>query len=369
MKKYLKNYIFTALINIIVIILIYLSIDGFFRINEFFYVPYPTQKEYRLLRPEPYINSLYFSKDFIEKSFEEPGGYLKINTNPPIIIPNNYTSTHLNVKDHKRVTTEQPQIYDFKILLFGGSTVHNPEVPDNLTIASQLQAILNQNNLKILVENYGVSSIHAGEQFQRLIYDAKIKKNDIVIFYDGYNDVIQRIYLGKISGAISDESFNAPYYIRFVRRYKSHSALLRWIDSEIFTKKDFNENLKFSFIAAKQYRTILEDVHKYVSSNDAKFLHFLQPNLFTKFPLNKYEEDLLKKVGSEMVPFGVKEVVEDAYPKFKNELKKLNFSTDLSDAFNTLEISPYLDVCHVTEAGNKIIATKIYEQIQRYLIK
>ena len=110
-------------------------------------------------------------------------------------------------------------------------------------------------------------------------------------------------------------------------------------------------------------------MHKHVSSNDAKFLHFLQPNLFTKFPLNKYEKDLLKKVGSEMVPFGVKEVVEDAYPKFKNELKKLNFSTDLSDAFNTLEISPYLDVCHVTEAGNKIIATKIYEQIQRYLIK
>jgi hypothetical protein len=49
MKKYLKNYIFTVLINIIVIILIYLSIDGFFRIKEFFYVPYPTQKEYRLL--------------------------------------------------------------------------------------------------------------------------------------------------------------------------------------------------------------------------------------------------------------------------------------------------------------------------------
>ena len=101
-----------------------------------------------------------------------------------------------------RVTKFQPLQYKNTIHIFGGSTIFSGEVPDENTIPSFLQKKINDSNISYKVNNYGVSSVTAKHQFERLKNMVEIKKGDIVIFYDGANDVLQKIYLGNEEGWI-----------------------------------------------------------------------------------------------------------------------------------------------------------------------
>ena len=89
---------------------------------------------------------------------------------------------------------------------------------------------------------------------------------------------------------------------------------------------------------------------------------FLQPTLFTKKNLNEYEDMLLAK-GSPFVNPQSIQAFESAYPIITNKLDSAEFSYSLTGAFNGLAESPYLDFCHVTHIGNKIIAENIWNNI------
>ncbi len=68
----------TVIINFIVLIILLCIIDGGFRVAEIFTETgkiYREHKQFRLSRPEPYSHSNYFSKDFIEESFQQPQGW------------------------------------------------------------------------------------------------------------------------------------------------------------------------------------------------------------------------------------------------------------------------------------------------------
>ena len=140
-------------------------------------------KEFRLQRPEPYANASYFSKDFINESFTQPGKWL-LDEKYGGVKPDNYKGKWINVKNNRRVTINEQKDYLGKIYIFGGSTVYNGEVPDDLTIASQLAGI-GANNLSYKVMNMGATSVHSTQQLGRLQSEINLKKNDIVIFYDG----------------------------------------------------------------------------------------------------------------------------------------------------------------------------------------
>ena len=85
--------------------------------------------------------------------------------------------------------------------------------------------------------------------------------------------------------------------------------------------------------------------------------HFLP-----KKNLNEYENMLLVK-GSPFVTPQSTQVFASAYPIIKNKLDSTEFSYSLTEAFNGLTDSPYLDFCHVTHIGNKIIAENIWNNI------
>ena len=114
------------------------------------------------------------------------------------------------------------------------------------------------------------------------------------------------------------------------------------------------------------YVNTLVEVNKYVKSQGASFYHFLQPTLFTKKNLNKYEKLLIEK-GHPFVPVQFIKDFNRAYPLISNKLDFVEFSYSLVGVFNNLEKSPYLDFCHVTHIGNKIIAENIWNNINNGL--
>ena len=320
-------------------------------------------KEFRIEQPQPYINAEYFSKEFINESFSQPGGWLLDKTYGGVK-PRDFEGKWINVQNNRRVTTNKPGKYSRKIYIFGGSTVYNGEVPDNLTIASQL-ASLGANKFLYKVVNMGATSIHSSQQFARLKSEVSLKSGDLVIFYDGVNDVLQRIIYENKKGYMFGEPKQESFWIKQLRSKSEYSSILYILYSNLIKNtKEKPDSLIMTSI--EDYINILVEAKKYTETNGGVFYHFLQPTLFTKKNLNKYEQLLLAR-GYPFVPNQFIKDFAKAYPIISNKLDSMEFSYSLIEIFDGLEESPYLDFCHVNHIGNKIIAENIWNNINNEL--
>ncbi len=352
-------YFRTLFIQLTIILVFLIAVD----FTTSLFIERTGHKEFRIQQPEPYINAEYFSKDFIDESFAQPGGWLLDKTFGGVK-PNNFEGNWINVRNNKRVTINEQRNYSRNIYLFGGSTVYSGEVPDNLTIASQL-ASLGANNYSYKVVNMGATSIHSAQQFGRLKAEINLSDGDVIIFYDGVNDVLQRIIYGNHEGYMIGNPKKESFWIRQLRSKNKYSSILFIFYSKIIenTKETPSTLINTS---VDNYVNTLAAVNKYVKSQGGSFYHFLQPTLFTKKNLNEYEKLLIEK-GYPFVPAQFIQDFKRAYPLISDKLDTVEFSYSLVDAFNNLEKSPYLDFCHVTHIGNKIIAENIWNKINNKL--
>ena len=68
--------------------------------------------------------------------------------------------------------------------MFGESTLWSPGVTDSNTIPNMQKELQLEN---FVVFNYGFSTVVAKQQANKL-KNTKLNRNDVVIFYDGFND-------------------------------------------------------------------------------------------------------------------------------------------------------------------------------------
>src|SRR5262249_17873759 len=110
-----------------------------------------------------------------------------------------------NVKEGVRLTAGA-SASALRLLLIGSSTVYNAEVPDDLTIASCLQGLINsQTGGGLEVLNYGASGVKASQQLERL-RTLELRPEDIVVFYDGTADAMQGVFYANFDGWIVGEN-------------------------------------------------------------------------------------------------------------------------------------------------------------------
>ena len=326
-------------------------------------VPLYTHETFRMTRPEPYSTASYFSEEFLKESFEQPGGY-RLDESSGAIYPSNFSGAWFNVSNELRQTVGQPSNPEITIYLFGGSTVYNSEVPDDLTIASQLQA-LTINNINATVINVGVNSVHSAQQLARLKADFEITKDDIVIFYDGVNDVAHRLIYGNKKGFMYGQPEGEEKKIRVLRELKKYVFIVRWI---LNLTQDVPRHYSNDEIdtAVNGYISVLDNTNEYVKEKGARFFHFLQPTLFTKIIKNEYENRIIK-IGAPLVTKVGAMAHEQMYPLVQKKLLSRLFSTDLSNIFNNLPSSPFLDFSHINHVGNKVVAQKINDRLLKEL--
>ena len=322
-----------------------------------------TFKDFLLNHPEPYVGAEYYSEEFILESINQPGGWFLFTKNDDsFVLPNNFEGKWFNVKDHKRRTVNVDDVaFKNKLYLFGGSTVYCSEVPDYLTLASQL-ASNSANEASFEVVNMGVNSIIADQQFARLRSDITLNENDIVVFYDGVNDIYQRIIYENQEGFMQGKPKNEPLLEEGFRLIAKYSSIVELLLNIMYDNvKPIPNNLVQDSI--DRYIETIRNTEKYVTSQNANFFHFLQPTLFTKKNLNDYES-LLIRMGSPIVPNQVKAAFDLAYPILSERLLSEENSVSLTDSFDHLETSPYLDAFHVNHIGNQVIAKQIWSTIR-----
>lgn len=377
-----KEFLFRVITPILAIVILVSGLELFARLYlTAFGIP-KTEYDFRKSQPAPYKNTKYFSQKFIWESFHQPSRWI-YPKGTRLIIPGDYKGTYFNVKNGQRVTTSQPVNFKNTVYLFGGSTVYNSEVPDNLTIASQLQSLFNSYyKERFIVQNYGTTTVTITQQLERL-RTVSIKPNDIVVFYDGVNDIYQSLFYANTKETMVEMNRRVLKEMDFVHRVQLEIYNM-WATQSSFvqiffdpTKRSFPAHLNDPTLVNEllislkgRYKKAIQDSVDLTSKSHANFYHFLQPHLFADEVLSPYEKKLVQNYY--IIPKGIKQSFDTGYPVLKTLIQELPESIHNYDLTNILDERAngseyFLDACHVNHEADRIIATKIFGCVNRNL--
>ena len=109
---------------------------------HFFRRPATNRYAFRLEQPPPYRNAPYFSRAFVDESFQQPNGWY-VPPGTRLVVPGDFHGAYITVDRGRRRTTDVPASARHTVFVLGGSTIYGAEVPDAYTIPSYLQRLLN----------------------------------------------------------------------------------------------------------------------------------------------------------------------------------------------------------------------------------
>ena len=341
----------------------------------------PDHTQLRLSHPRPYAQSPYYSAALIgelgrvNSTFYTPAG-------TRLILVRDFAGQFIHHNGGLRVTTDRPANPRRRILLFGGSTIYNGEVPDPFTVASYLQRLANdRQDSQYEVLNFGVTSVNAEQQLDYLKTVA-LRQDDIVVFFDGGNDVYQGVYRNNPRGTIigdNAEVFRKLNWAKQLILQSQKSALFsrsctirefllpysaRAVPAHLADPSDLS---RIATSAAAQYAETIARAHALLKERGVRFVHFVQPTLFSAPIRTEYETRLI--ANRKITPAGI----QDAMTAGQIALRAVNpkliargvDSQDLSELFTQLPRSEdiFLDWMHVTELGNRMIASAIFGRL------
>lgn len=322
-------------------------------------------REFRSTQPAPYRDAPYFSAEFIDESFTQPGGW-EVRPGTGLLFPKDFSGTYFTVVDGVRLTTDVPAVVDRTLHLYGGSTVYCSEVPDSHTLASYLQRrLVEGGHDRVAVINKGVTSINTNQQLERLQHDG-VTPGDLVVFYDGVNEVIQGVIFGNPSGNIVYRDLSRPKWQRTLVKMANYSSFVRRFFTELTRNYEVHDLQARVQRAAARYGDNLASAQEYVERHGGTFVHFLQPQLYSLAQFGDYEHDL---VSQGIVMIQAEAAFRAAYPALAEVVQERarsgSHDIGLESVLDKAEQPVYLDFCHVNHVGNALIADGIYAGLVR----
>jgi len=255
------------------------------------------------------------------------------------------------------------------IYFFGGSTI----LGNGTTFDGSIPSHFSNLNHSLQPVNIGEDSYVSGQSLNRLIEIInEINRNDIVVFYDGVNDVLincrKNIGLNghsrvlMINQLIKDQDkIFKTIYNKFLRTFqKTYSfALINKALKKLFSYDLKYQSAKQNYICGEKNNAIevAKNLKRHwmvaetlVQSRGAKFFAFLQPSRYTAdFKVNYPSRKIRKKS------------YDDVYPLIREMIKNKENYHDLS---KSLKKNYYVDwCCHLHSEGNQFISRKIYNFI------
>jgi len=290
------------------------------------------------------------NREFIDVMTEQ------IKSSGDLVFLDDYPGNYIKIQAGRRSTVGSTGIRQKRVLVFGGSTVFCAEVPDSMTIPSQLQKIILDNKFELDVLNYGIPGIRIENQFRILERIQGLGPGDVVVFYDGINDLNTVFRLGL-------ESNKSVIPLGFVKEVaawvESHSLLARGLISGYIDRsgisKDFLNTDAENEVAGLWIKND-KIARTFVEIKGAQFVHILQPNWVTYKGGVEATKD--NKRWADM------KVIQNYFEKYANpETKIENFTKKLDGLSST----PFIDWAHLDEIGNKKIAEEMFAVLEPML--
>jgi hypothetical protein len=341
--------------------------------------PQPPNNRYsfRIEQPPPYRGAPYFSTAFVDESFRQPGGWY-VPEGTRLVVPGDFHGRYINIANGRRRTTGVPASARHTLYVVGGSTVYGAEVPDAYTIPSYHQRLLNRRQPgEWRVENCGTISVGSAQELE-LLRTLPLRPGDMVVFYDGVNDVVEGVFNGDPRGWIVGENRKAlrgagPFKAALARlnlkyaasKIQDRSALLGTVlgslvnGANLRPKPHLQDPGKTAALAqqtAGLFRRNIEEAARYAAGRGVAFAHFLQPQVFAQVHRTAYEQSLAANFY--INPNGLETAFAAAWPLMQAASGQAGDLTHVLDARAPGE-EFYLDYCHVNHAANARIAEAV----------
>ena len=262
-----------------------------------------------------------------------------------------------------------------KIFCFGGSTMFSAGSRDEHTIPSKLSKLINDSfpDQNVAITNFGCHGYtRATENIQ--LQRELIKNNipDIVLFYDGVNEIISAHQNNE--AGLPTNAYNRKKEFKIAHSYKKRirlmlfsSNLYRFVTTlqrKLSTNAAYNQLQSrpdgLSNDIAQTYLGYVNISKSLEKSYNFKVFNFLQPVIYSKKKLTVAEEGYFK---DQQYYDNLYTLSYDLVRKDSLMIKDSTF-LDISDTFDYTDKTIYTDFCHTGEYGNQLVAQRIFNTIK-----
>ena len=278
------------------------------------------------------------SKDFVMISSSAPANpyrefLLDINLGYVYSMDSPYPGIKIYGKNKKN---------DFKIIVLGGSTSESDRSYIKPWVELLYDSYLGEG---VTLYNCAVSGYSSGQEFIKLVRDATLLGPDLIISYSGVNEVTQ---------VKKDSVFAFSYLYNLFHTFarSSKAGLVTGVTNNMPHCNKWLSNMKCMNAIAE--------------INGAKFYAFVQPILSNKNVFSAHEIKMMKMINTMYTD----EVFEEL-KLFRENASQMQedylFVKDLTYIFDEEDV--YMDLCHVYEKGNQIIADLIWNIIKNDIVR
>ena len=284
---------------------------------------------------------------------------------------------------------------DITILVTGGSTMFGVGSSDNATtVPSILERLINERmEIRAEVVNLALRGAHSFQEM--LLVDRYFAENqaDLVLAISGRNDAAHAFKEPTIESAFLRKHVwdNAVSLVQRAERGELmlinlvHKLRLWSYTFDLLYRQITNRSGKAPLVAASnlnlrddrpatfEERAKISATHfaaadLFSRMNDAKFVMFLQPTLYTKnFWTEKEMQRMKRKDWSDAVIDELRNKEHEFYEAFQKTEKPFHF-VDLSDVFSDARETLYIDYCHYNDDAAARLAEKIFDSIKPILL-
>ena len=284
----------------------------------------------------------------------------------------------LNVNSHgfrgPEITLEKPE-NTYRIFMIGGSTMFGASsTSDKTTIPGYIQQFLDETDStkKFEVINAGINNADSRSEVYLVKKILLEFEPDLLIAYDGWNDarhdwgwdetIEEQSELANIKNSL-EISLNG-FYMKNIKPYYSTIDFVQNLLSEKDNLKNEEIILDYEFMNKKAeiWTERWIDICELGEQKGFKTIIILQPGLGTG---NKPLTDVEEKRLNEFYNYQRKtlETLEIFSHSLNNIEENCENAADLRNAFDGVEEPIFIDLGHMSDKGNRIIAENIFPEI------
>ncbi len=286
-------------------------------------------------------------------------------------------------------TNEKPKDKgEFKIFMLGGSTVAYGKPPLPVYVEQELKK---RGVPGARVFNYGLIPQNSSQELAHLIFHIMNSDPDIVVMYDGGNDIMDPLMYDPRPGfpfnflayennvlfkdveeypwlsliAYGSETMRRLFRGYFFEKFGNFSALRLYTDygTDLWSKK-----------IARIYANNLAKAARICKAYNVEYIAFFQPIIFYKHNAVSDTEKNILKAWPKFEAYLVRPYTNDARIRIlQNVQEQQNISFfafhDLSGIFAESQEAVFTDYIHVNDASNRKIATAICDYLMNTVAK
>lgn len=209
----------------------------------------------------------------------------------------------------------------------------------------------------VTVLNGAVEGYTSAQELIKLMRDIICMQPDLVIVYDGYNDIM--------SGAAFPNTLNL-FAFPYMKTIMEHASG-KMEDEICDDKRDIFYGIPSSGSLIDAWLKNIEYMHEICEIHKIKFMSFMQPMFYSKSQISLKRDIILEKKWDFRIKLpGVTNSPEEEFRNRASDIcQSHEYIFNLTHIFDDKDV--YMDCCHVFEEGNVIIADEIHKIIEKKL--